>query len=771
MRKREIELLAPAGNIDSFKAAVNTGADAVYMGLGKHNARVMAKNFTLEDYIYCLDYAHIRGVKVYLTLNTLVKDNEIREALELLISLYSHGLDAVILQDIGLASIIKKLLPDLPLHASTQMSAYSLEQVKYLESIGFSRVVLARELTLKEIKHITDNTNVEIEAFVHGALCVSVSGQCLLSLSIGNRSANRGACAQPCRMKYSLANSNGIVENNSYILSKKDIFGLDILEEILDANFLSLKIEGRNKSPEYVATVISLYRKYIDKYKNGEDITISKADEKMLLQVFNRNGKSNGYLKGINYKKSITLLTPKNTGLYLGKVIDKKGNFAKVKVEEEINLHDGVEIHYNNSKISSTIVTCIKDTNNKIINSKVMPGNEIYIGDFKDTSFNKGDNVYKTSSSELNSDISKRYIKQENRKRELVLNVDIKPNSPITLSTIINGKMYIYNTNEFPEESINKEINLEDIYSVFSKTQENGVKFTKVVGFIEKGLFIKVSKLNEIRRNFVSKVESKYIVNRDCSYLESKIEEVLTIPNINYNSMPKSEIISIYKYNGETNYKLLFKRKYNKDLKRIYFQIDDYIKYQEDINNKYKDLEHGVIISNFTLDNIDTLIRKNIESILNNGVKYVILGSFRYIELLKKLKEKYSFCIIADYSFNICNSYGALFMMSQGIDIITPAFDADEEQIENLSKVTDIELVDNYLDVMTSRYCILGSFVANREVGQKCSGPCMKDDYYILDIYNEKYPIICNNKDCTMKILKKYKNNIKDKYNVRRNEI
>ena len=242
--------------------------------------------FTLEDYIYCLDYAHIRGVKVYLTLNTLVEDDEIREALELLIALYSHGLDAVILQDIGLASIIRKLLPDLALHASTQMSAYSLEQVKFLESVGFNRVVLARELTLNEIKYITDNTNVEIEAFVHGALCVSVSGQCLLSLSIGNRSANRGACAQPCRM----------VESNTYILSKKDIFGLDILEDILNANFLSLKVEGRNKSPEYVATVISIYRKYIDKYKNEENISLLDEDKDMLLQAFNRSGKSNGEL-------------------------------------------------------------------------------------------------------------------------------------------------------------------------------------------------------------------------------------------------------------------------------------------------------------------------------------------------------------------------------------------------------------------------------------------------------------------------------------------
>ena len=245
--KENLELLAPAGNEESFKAAVNAGADAIYMGLGKHNARVMAKNFTLSSYIDCIKYAHVRGVKVYLTLNTLLEDDDIKDALELLIKLYEAGLDAVILQDIGLASIIHDIMPDLHMHASTQMSAYSLEQVKFLESIGFKRVVLARELTLEEVKYITDNTSIEIEAFIHGALCVSLSGQCLLSLAIGTRSANKGACAQPCRMRYTLYKDKEKMSPKTYLLSKKDIYGLDILDKIIESNITSLKIEGRDR--------------------------------------------------------------------------------------------------------------------------------------------------------------------------------------------------------------------------------------------------------------------------------------------------------------------------------------------------------------------------------------------------------------------------------------------------------------------------------------------------------------------------------------------
>ena len=337
-----IELLAPAGNEESFKAAVNAGADAVYMGLGKHNARVMAKNFTLSSYIDCINYAHIRGVKVYLTLNTLVFDDEIEEALKLLAKLYEVGVDAVLVQDLGLASLIHELFPNLELHASTQMSVYSLEQVEYLKKLGFKRVVLGRELSIDEIKYITDNTDVEIEVFSHGALCVSLSGQCLMSLAIGTRSANRGACAQPCRMRYSLYKENGEkIVPKTYIMSKKDIFTLDMLDKLIDTNVASLKIEGRNKTPEYVALVVSTYRKYIDKYLKEKSLKVDESDIKDLTQMFNRNGKSHGYFDGVQYKDSITTLSPKNTGLYLGEVIEKKGKFVKLKLEEDIDLHDG----------------------------------------------------------------------------------------------------------------------------------------------------------------------------------------------------------------------------------------------------------------------------------------------------------------------------------------------------------------------------------------------------------------------------------------------
>ena len=650
---KNLELLAPAGNEESFRAAVNAGADAVYMGLGKHNARVMAKNFTLKSYIECIDYAHIRGVKVYLTLNTLLQDDEIKEALDMLVKLYEAGLDAVILQDIGLANIIHKLMPNLHMHASTQMSAYSLEQVNFLKSLGFKRVVLARELSLEEIKYIADNTDVEIEAFIHGALCVSVSGQCLLSLAIGTRSANRGACAQPCRMRYTLYKNNDKLSPRTYILSKKDIYGLDLLDKIIDSNITSLKIEGRNKIPEYVALVVSTYRKYIDKYLKENKIDIDYQDEKNLLQMFNRSGKSYGYLNGIEYKDSITEFSPKNTGMYLGEVLSKKGSYIKIQLEEDIDLHDGIEVH-SKKGVASTIVTCIKDSNMKLLNRECKKGDIVYLGDIKEDYILNGDRVYKTSKYKLKLDVQNKYLQKNIRQRNLTLNVSIKKDSPVTLSTIVNGQMYTYNTNVFPQEAISRELTLDDLYSIFSKTQDTGVKFEKIVGFIEKGLFLRVSELNEIRRNFVLKLEDKFKIKNDISDIKDKLHNVLDLSNVEKREKIEApnNILSVYKYDSSIDYAKYYFEKYNCHLERIDFQIADYVKNENEILHKYSKYNLGVNIPNFVIGNLDKYVKANLEKLLQEGIKVVILGTTRYIDLILKLKKKYDVFIIL-FSFDI----------------------------------------------------------------------------------------------------------------------
>ncbi len=310
----EVELLAPGGSYESVIAAYNAGADAVYTGGIMFGARAGANNLTTEELINALEYAHIHNKKLYLTVNTLIKDKEIFEQLyDFLLPLYSNGLDAVIVQDIGVLQFIKKNFPLLHIHASTQMTIFGKETVNFLKEQGVSRIVTPRELSLKEISDIKNNIDMEIESFVHGALCYCYSGQCFMSSYIGGRSGNRGRCAQPCRMEYDVIKDNQVLNpgDNKYVLSPKDICTLKILPKIIESGVYSLKIEGRMKKTEYITGVVSIYRKYLDIYlTNPDKYRVDDNDIKKLADLFNRNGFNESYYKQHNGKEMISLRKP-----------------------------------------------------------------------------------------------------------------------------------------------------------------------------------------------------------------------------------------------------------------------------------------------------------------------------------------------------------------------------------------------------------------------------------------------------------------------------
>lgn len=285
------ELLAPAGNAVSLHAAVQSGADAVYIGGPKFNARQSADNFSVGDIKKYADYCHLYGVDLHVALNTLIKEKELNSLIDYAYELNDAGADALIIQDIGAAKLIKQAIPDMTLHASTQMTVTSLDGVKYLEDMGFSRVVLARELSKNEIEKICKGAKAEIEVFVHGAICMCYSGQCLMSSIIGGRSGNRGRCAQPCRLPYSLMNGEK-AEVNGYLLSPKDMALINELKTLSDIGVASLKIEGRLKKAEYVSAVVGIYRKYLDSFKK-----ISADDMQELTDAFSRSGFTDGYFK------------------------------------------------------------------------------------------------------------------------------------------------------------------------------------------------------------------------------------------------------------------------------------------------------------------------------------------------------------------------------------------------------------------------------------------------------------------------------------------
>ena len=307
MMKHEFELLAPAGSFEILKAVIAAGADAVYVGGSQFGARAYANNFTEEELLEAIDYVHLRGKKLFLTVNTLFKNNEINDSLyEYLLPYYKKGLDAVIVQDFGVISYIKQYFPDLPIHTSTQMTVTGVEGAKLLKNLGAERVVLARELSIAEMKKIRDEAEVELEAFIHGALCYSFSGQCLFSSMLGGRSGNRGRCAQPCRLSYAVLDENKKeYKKDSYVLSLKDLCGIEYLQQLREAGVYSLKIEGRMKQASYAAGVVSIYRKYIDLEQQ-----VSKEDMQHLYELGNRCGFTTEYFSKRNDKSMITFEKP-----------------------------------------------------------------------------------------------------------------------------------------------------------------------------------------------------------------------------------------------------------------------------------------------------------------------------------------------------------------------------------------------------------------------------------------------------------------------------
>lgn len=768
--KNNVEILSPAGNMKSFIAAINAGADAIYMGVGKLNARAMAENFSLEQYIWCINEAHKRDVKVYLTLNTLVKDDEIKEALKLVASLYAHGLDAVILQDLGLAMKIHELFPKLSLHASTQMSVYSLEQVEFLKSLGFSRVVLARELTVEEIEYICKNIDVEIEVFVHGALCVSVSGQCNMSRLVGERSANRGTCAQPCRMKYSLykEGQRTPIVANKYILSKKDIWGLDYVQKLVKAGVKSLKIEGRNKFPEYVALATKVYKRKLSIVSLGTDINDNPLkDEMSLLQIFNRSGKSAGYLGGVKFNDSITIDTPKNVGLKLGKVIETNKKYVKVKLETDIDLHDGIEIVSNTGE-TSTIVTCIRDRGFNIINKKSNVGDIVWLGDIN-SKCNLGDVLYKTSDSKLNENLNRQYVTKISRQKNYDIKIKINNESSVEINVKNEMVNINYISDIIPEQSIKKSLTKDDVLSAFSKTEDTSVKFANYMIDIEDGLFLKISDLNKIRREVVEKIEQSYNIFQDVSK-ELEIIEKLKLYNSNNTKIEKVNSLYIYSYDKSRNYKEEYYTRYNKKLERLYIVANDYALYYNDIFNKYSDLELFFVIPNVTLNKLSQYIRQNLEKMITLGVKGILVGNFQYMDLLTELKEKYDITIGADYSLNICNSLTIQYLNKLGFDFSTLSFELEEKDVAKLIESNNnLELVENLATAMTSRYCLVGSFVGTNN-NVKCNRACTQGKYYIQDTFNKRYDIVCDNFDCIMRLVRnknRYDDDIRKKVNIR----
>lgn len=354
MSEKQFEILSPAGSLATLKAAVNNGADAVYIGGKAFSARKNAVNFSDEEIVEAVHYAHLYGAKVYVTVNTLISDSELPKVYDFAKFLYENQVDALIIQDLGVLKMMRESFPDFEVHASTQMTIHNLAGARLAKELGFSRVVLSREMSFEEIKNISENVDIELEVFVHGALCMSYSGQCLMSSFLGARSGNRGACAQPCRLPYTLCDfsKKPISQKDKYLLSLKDLCLIDEMETLKECGVRSLKIEGRMKSTEYVSLVTSVY----DKYRNGGKV--SEKDYEALKSIFSRNGFTKGYLSD-NTGRHMLNYDSNNDSVYdnINHAVLKRAEELSVKTMEKITFDARAVLSYNTPM---TLTVCAK---------------------------------------------------------------------------------------------------------------------------------------------------------------------------------------------------------------------------------------------------------------------------------------------------------------------------------------------------------------------------------------------------------------------------
>lgn len=743
-----IELLSPVGDFECLKAAVQNGADSVYLGADIFNARAFATNFDDETLAKVIEYAKIRGVKTNLTLNTLIKNDEFESALELAQKAYKLGIDAIIVQDLGLAIKLIKTFPDLPIHASTQMTVHNLNGALELQNLGFKRIVLSRELSANDIDYICKNTDVEIETFIHGALCISYSGQCLFSSMIGGRSGNRGKCAGPCRLPFELLENDKKI-NSGYLLSTRDLCGLDYIPQLINSGVKSLKIEGRMKSPEYVATVTRIYRKYIDLAYSNEEYIIDENDKKELLQVFNRGMSSSGHLSNLGNKNLVYKEKSNNMGLYLGKIqnYNEKKGLITIKLNETVKIGDTISIDYEQG--SYTISELMNCKNKNITETNV--GDTVIIGRMKGN-IRLGNNVYKMSSKKLN-DFAKSSYSKEYRKVELNCNISIKKDTPIVVSISSASDIDLYKdlsinyvSELVPLEAKNRPLTIETIIKQFSKTSSTPFEFKHFNVDLENGLFIpKLSLLNDLRRNILALVEDyalKKIKRNNCFNLydndlhssfndKSKkfdISVLLNILNLDYDYSKLSDNIK--------NVYIPLKYFTNKNFADILHILDSkfniYIYMPTIVKSNYK---------NLLLSNIENTLKSyKIQGfVVSNICNFKLLGS-----LFKELERDFE--IITNYTFNVFNNDTISELKKLGAIRYTISPELDKATVDSLCNcnILDNELiVYGKVPVLNMNYCLLGET-------DKCYPTCKqrcnsKNSYLLKDRLNMTFEILPDN--------------------------
>ncbi len=747
------ELLAPVGNFDALKSAVQNGADAVYFGSSSFNARAFADNFDIDSLKEAILYAKLRGVQTHLTLNTLIKDDEFEDAFNIVKKAYEFGIDAVIVQDLGLADLLIKTFPDLPIHSSTQMSIHNLEGVLKLQELGFSRVVLSRELSLRDIQYICKHSSIEIETFVHGALCISYSGQCLFSSLVGGRSGNRGKCAQSCRLPYELLEDDKKIDSG-YLLSTRDLCSLKFLPDLILAGVKSFKIEGRMKNSEYVAIVTKIYRKYIDlameliDSKKVKDYKIDPEDEKMLLQVFNRGNFSHGHLDDTPNHDLVYKEKPNNMGIELG--IVQKYNATKghitLKLKDNINIGDTISLQRESGTYT---VSEILQKNQNVRDPKI--GELVTLGRMKGN-IKSGDKIYKISSKAL-SQLARESLSKENRKIYLDAQISIKKGKPISIRITPSYQLpKIYNKMnikcELPESiptvAKTQPLVAENVILQLTKTNNTPYQFKHIKIDLDDNLFLQKNILNELRRTALQKVQEFAYNNitRKCKNLQ--IPNVDVCKNTKKTTNPKISVL-LHKLDKNLDYQNL-----SEEICSLYIPLKYFTNtaYENIIQNLIKNFNVYIYIPTIVKINYRNLLVSNIDRTLKKfAIKGFVISNLGNLELLVSTGiDLNNFELIGNYTLNVFNTKTIAKLKALGLNKFTNSPELDKETLIKLCNCSILPkelIVYGKLPLMNIRYCLLGN---TNLCYPECKSRCTSEhSYYLKDRMQMKFKILPDN--------------------------
>ena len=715
------ELLAPAGGWDCVRAAVANGADAIYFGLPRFNARLRADNFTEEELPEVVAFCHRHGVKAYVAFNTLVFTGELEAAADYLRLLNRAGVDALIVQDVGLVRLARALVPELPIHASTQMTITSPEGARFAQELGIERVVLARELSLREMEKFRGASSAELEVFVHGALCVAYSGQCLTSESLGQRSANRGECAQACRMPYELIVDGQVRDlgDKRYLLSPQDLAAVNEIPALIAAGVVSFKIEGRLKSPEYVAGVCQVYRKAIDAALAEREFTAGAADRYQLEMTFSR-GLYSGWMHGVQHQELVSARFGKKRGAFSGRIENVGRDFVELTSQVPLNLGDGV--------VFDTGGDPDAEQGGRIFQIK---GKRLFFQhrhiDF--AKLKRGDRVWKTDDPALNKRLQQSFAGKIEPRRRLPIDLRVSGRAGEAMSVEVVGAPSVRSAIDL-QTARTAPLTTEKLRDHLGRFGDSVYELGELTNALEGDVILPIGELNRLRRELVFQLDAARKVPRP----ENAVTVASLLPSSQTPLREHATLRVLCRSMDQLGAAL------SAGIAEVDVDFEDIRRYADAVKLVRERGAAAIFLATPRIQKAGEVgFFRLIENAAPDGVLIRNLGAIEHFQKLPALRK------VGDFSLNVANPLTAEFFKNHGLERVTISYDLNIEQIIDLLAAAPPEWFEitlhQHMPMFHMEHCVFAAFMSKGKDFTDCGRPCEKHRVHLRDRVGMEHPL------------------------------